>query len=59
LAQISRWWKFYDSLDLERVHNDIVLGKYEPKEASNGDAKYTLEGIQAEIILATQLKDNS
>jgi hypothetical protein len=46
-------------LDLEGVHCDVVLGNNEPKEASDGDAKYTLEGVQADIVLATSLKDNS
>jgi hypothetical protein len=58
-VQIPRWWNFYDSLDLEGVHCDAVLGDYEPKEASGSDAKYTLEGVQLDILLATSLKDNS
>jgi hypothetical protein len=35
-----------------------MLGNDEPKEASDDDAKYTLEGIQADIVLTTPLKDN-
>jgi hypothetical protein len=58
-VQILRWWNFCDSLDLEGVHSDAMLGNDEPKEVSDGDAKYTLEGIQADIVLATPLKDNS
>jgi hypothetical protein len=46
-------------LDLEGVHCDVVLGDNEAKEASNGDAKYTLEGVQADIVLVTSLKDNA
>jgi hypothetical protein len=52
LAQIPRWWNFWDSLDLEGVYYDVVLGDDEPKEASDGDAKYTLEGVQADIVLS-------
>jgi hypothetical protein len=59
LEKIPRWWNFFDSLDLEGVYYDVVLGDNEPKEASSGDAKYTLEGVQAVIVLATPLKDNS
>jgi hypothetical protein len=58
-VQIPRWWNFCDSLDLEGVHCDAMLGDNEPKEVSNSDAKYTLEGVQADIVLATSLKDNS
>jgi len=46
-------------LDLEGVHSDAVLGDNEPKEVPESDAKDTLEGVQANIILATLLKDNS
>jgi hypothetical protein len=46
-------------LDLEGVHCDAVLGNIEPKEASEGDEKDTLEGIQEDILLTTLLKDNS
>jgi hypothetical protein len=46
-------------LDLEGVHSDAVLGDDEPKEVSDGDTKYTLEGVQVDIILVTLLKDNS
>jgi hypothetical protein len=44
-VQIPSWWNFCDSLDLERVQCDAMLGDDEPKEASDGDAKYTLEGV--------------
>jgi hypothetical protein len=57
--QIPRWWNFCDSLDLEGVHCDVVLENYETNEASNGDGKYTLEGVQTDIVLVTSLKDNS
>jgi hypothetical protein len=46
-------------LDLEGVHSDVVLGDNEPKEASSSDTKDTLEGVQADIILATSLKNNA
>jgi hypothetical protein len=59
LAQIPRWWNFCDILDLEGVQCDSVLGDYEPKEVSDGDAKYTLEGVQEDILLATSMKYNS
>jgi hypothetical protein len=58
-VQIPRWWIFCDSLELEEVHSDAMLGDDEPKEESNGDAKYTLEGVQEDIVLATSLKDDS
>jgi hypothetical protein len=35
-----------------------MLGDDEPKEASYGDAKYTLEGVQEDIVLSTSLKDD-
>jgi hypothetical protein len=46
-------------LDLEGVHYDVMLGDNKPKEVSDGEEKYTLEGVQAEIVLVTSLKDNS
>jgi hypothetical protein len=46
-------------LDLEGVHCDAVLGDNEPKKASDGDAKYTLEGVQADIVLETSLKNDA
>jgi hypothetical protein len=58
-VKITRWWNFCDSLDLEGVHSDAVLGNDEPKEASDSDAKYTLEGVQVDIVLVTSLKDNA
>jgi hypothetical protein len=45
-------------LDLEGVHNDVVLGENEPKEAPSSDAKDTLEGVQEDIILATSLEND-
>jgi hypothetical protein len=45
-------------LDLEGSHYDVVLGNDEPKEVSSGDAKYTLEGVQADIVLETLLKED-
>jgi hypothetical protein len=45
-------------LDLEGVHSDAALGDDEPKEASNGDAEYALEGVQADIVLTTPLEDD-
>jgi hypothetical protein len=59
LAKIPRWRNFYDVLDLEGVHCDAVLGNDEPKEVSGGDAEYTLEGVQVDIVLSTSLKDDS
>jgi hypothetical protein len=49
---------FCDSLDLEGVYSDAVLGDDEPKEASDGDGKHTLEGVQVNIVLLTSLKDD-
>jgi hypothetical protein len=46
-------------LDLEGFHYDAMLGDDEPKEVSDGDMKYTLEVVQADIVLATSLKYNS
>jgi hypothetical protein len=57
-VQILRWWNLCDGLDLEGVHCDAMLGNDEPKEVSSGDAKYTLEGVQADIVLMTSLKDD-
>jgi hypothetical protein len=59
LAKIPRWWYFCDSLDIEGVYCDVMLGDYEPKEAYGGDKKYTLEGVQVDIVLMKSLKDNS
>jgi len=53
-----RWWNFCDSLDLEGVPCDAMLGDNEPKKASAGDKKYTLEGVEAYILLATSLKND-
>jgi hypothetical protein len=50
--------EFCDGLDLEGVYCDTMLGNDEPKEVSSGDAEYTLEGIQADIVLTTPVKDN-
>jgi hypothetical protein len=57
-VQIIRWWNFCDSLDVEGVHCDAMLGDYEPQEVFNGNAKYTLEGVEADIVLATSLKND-
>jgi len=46
-------------LELEAIYGDATLGNYEPKEASNGDAEYTLEGVQADIVLTTPLEDDT
>jgi hypothetical protein len=46
-------------LDLEGVYCDAVLGENQPKEASGGDEKYTFEGVQADIVVVTPLKENS
>jgi len=35
-----------------------MLGDNEPKEAPDSDAKDTLEGVQADIILATSLEND-
>jgi hypothetical protein len=56
---IPRWSNFSDGLDLERVDGDATLGNDEPKEAARGEAKYALEGVQADIVLTTPLKDDS
>jgi hypothetical protein len=58
LAQIPKWWNFCDSLDLEGVHCDFVLGDYEFKEVSGCDVKDALEGVQADIVLSTSLKND-
>jgi hypothetical protein len=52
-------YNFCDSLDLEGVHCYVILGDNEPKKASCGDAKYTLERVQEDIILETYLKDDA
>jgi hypothetical protein len=57
-VQIPWWGNFCDSLDLEGIHSDVVLGDNETKEVSRGDVKYTLEGVQADIVLETSLKDD-
>jgi hypothetical protein len=36
-----------------------MLGDDEPKEVFSGNEKYTLEGVQVDIVLPTPLKDNS
>jgi hypothetical protein len=46
-------------LDLEGVHSDAVLGDDETEEASNSGAKNALEGVQADIVLATSLKNDA
>jgi hypothetical protein len=46
-------------LDLEGVHRDAVLGDNEAKEVFDNDAKYTLEGVQADIVLATSLENDA
>jgi hypothetical protein len=46
-------------LDLEGVYYDDVLGDDEPKEASHSDEKYSLEGIQVDIVPTTPMKDNA
>jgi hypothetical protein len=46
-------------LDLEGVDCDVVFGDDEPEEASNGDTKYTLEGIQVDIVPTTPVKYNA
>jgi hypothetical protein len=58
-VKIPRWWNLCDSLDLEGVHSDVVLGDDEPMKTSNSEEKYTLESVQADIILSTSLKDDS
>jgi hypothetical protein len=35
-----------------------MLGDNEPKKASVGDTKYTLEGVEPYILLATSLKND-
>jgi hypothetical protein len=45
-------------LDLEGVEGDGALGNDEPKEASDGDIKYSLEGLQAYTVLMTPMKDD-
>jgi hypothetical protein len=46
-------------LDFEGVHHDVVLGDNEPKKAFDNDAKYTLEGVQEDIVLMTSLKNDA
>jgi hypothetical protein len=36
-----------------------VLGDNEPEETRDSDAEETLEGIQADIVLATLLKNDA
>jgi len=36
-----------------------VLGDNEPKKASGGDTKYTLEGVQVDIVLEKSLKNDA
>jgi hypothetical protein len=45
-------------LDLEGVHSDVVFGYNEPEEVLDSDTKYALEGVQADIILVTSLKND-
>jgi len=46
-------------LDLEEVYCDVMsMGDYEPKEASDDDEKYTLEGVQEYILLVTLLEND-
>jgi hypothetical protein len=49
-VQIPWWGNFYDSLDLDGVQSDVMLGDDET-EASSSDTKHTLEGFQADIVL--------
>jgi hypothetical protein len=53
------WWNFRDSLDLEGVHRDVMLGDNEPKKVSSSDAKYTFEGVQADIVLVISLENDA
>jgi hypothetical protein len=46
-------------LDLEGVHSDALLGENEPEDAPKSDTEETLEGVQADIILATSLKNDA
>jgi hypothetical protein len=46
-------------LDFEGIHDNSALGNNEPEKAASSDAEYTLEGIQADIVLMTPLKDDS
>jgi hypothetical protein len=62
-CKLYSWHKFRggnscDGLDLEGVYGDATLGNYEPKEVSNDDVEYTLEGVQADIVLPTSLEDD-
>jgi hypothetical protein len=59
LVQIPKWGNFCDSLDFEGVHRDAVLRNNEPKEASDRNAKDTLEGVQEDIVLVTSLKNDA
>jgi hypothetical protein len=36
-----------------------VLGDNEPKKVSISDTKYTLEGVQADIVLTKSLKNDA
>jgi hypothetical protein len=46
-------------LDLEGVHSNAVLGDDEPEEETDSNAEDTLEGVQADIILTTSLKNDA
>ena len=46
-------------MDLEGVYYDVILGDYEPKEASNGDTEYALEKVQTNMVLMTPIKDSA
>jgi hypothetical protein len=52
-------WNFGDSLDFEGVHSNTTFGNDETDEAPCSDAENTLEGIQADVVLATSLEDDS
>jgi hypothetical protein len=45
-------------LEIQGVHRDVVLGDNEPKEASGSKEKYTLEGVEVHIVLATSLEND-
>jgi hypothetical protein len=46
-------------VELEGVYHDVIFGNNEPKNASGGDEKYTLEGVQVDIVLVTLLKNDA
>jgi hypothetical protein len=45
-------------LDLEGVHFDVVMEENEPKKRFGSDAKYALEGVQADIVPMTSLEND-